>query len=200
MILSVDIIGRRNERIFNSDQALRLAFQWVDQNRKMFRRQIWGPIVCDITTQDESTSKCLEQHVRNAVLKSFVVECREDYNLLYREVREKQKIPINIQTVTNGKLESINRRYSQGKMELLKREHGIQGYLDECFSAPDPIVQALRNTSNVQSVLIGNDETTHSLNRRGLMNILNQRENGNGLQASCVFARDGNKTYKVSTS
>ena len=189
----------RNEKIFNSDKSLREAYAWVDQNRKMFRRQVWGPIVCEITTQDLATSNCLEQHVRNAVLKSFVVECQEDYNLLYREVRQKNRIPVNIQVVMNGKLEGVNRRYSASKMETLRREHGVQGYLDECFTAPDPIVQALRNTSNVQSVLIGNDQTTDSLNRNNLMNYLNQRENGQGLQASCIFANDRNKTFKVSS-
>ena len=112
-----------------------------------------------------------------------IVECLEDYNLLYREVREKNRIPVNIQVVSNGKLEEVRRKYSDAKMDILRREHGIQGYLDECFTAPDPILQALRNTSNIQSVLIGNEETTESLNRRKLMDYLNQRENGNGLQA-----------------
>ncbi len=145
-----------------------------------------------------NASNCLEQHVRNAVLNSFVVECMEDYRLLYREVREKNKIPVNIQVVHNGKLDPIKRRYSEHKMEVLRREHGVQGYLDEVFNAPDPIMQALINTSNIQSVLIGNDKTTDSLNRRKLMDYLNQRENGQGLQASCIFAQDGHQTFKVS--
>lgn len=179
------------------DRALGEAYDWINKNRKMFRRPVWGPIVCEITTEDAATSNCLEQHVRNNILKSFVVECMEDYNLLYREVREKSKIPVNIQVVMHGKLDGINRRYSEGKMQVLKRDHGVQGYLDECFTAPDPILQALRNTSNVHSVLIGNDKTTDSLNNRSLMNYLNQRENGDGLQASCLFATDRGRTFKV---
>jgi hypothetical protein len=163
----------------------------------MFRRQVWGPVVCEITTQDVATSNCLEQHVRNAVLKSFVVECQEDYNLLYREVREKSNIPINIQVVHQGKSNPVERRYSDSKMEVLRREHGVKGYLDEVFTAPDAIMQALRNTSNVQSVLIGDDQTTTSLNRKGLMTYLNQREGSRKLQASCIFATDGQKTFKV---
>lgn len=192
-----EIKARRNEKIFQSDDALRRAFEWINSNRKMFRREVWGPVVCEITTDDVDISNCLEQHVRNNVWNSFVVECMSDYDLLYREVREKCKIPINIQVVENGKLNPINRKYSDNKMALLKREHGIQGYLDECFTAPDPILQALRNTSNVQSVVMGNQTTTDSLNNRNLMDLLNQKENGQGLQASCVFATDRNKTYKV---
>ena len=29
------------------------------------------------------------------------------------------------------------------------------------------------------------------------MDYLNQKENGSGLQAACIFAKDGQKTYKV---
>eukprot|EP00551_Chaetoceros_affinis_P006129 CAMPEP_0203670242 /NCGR_PEP_ID=MMETSP0090-20130426/6384_1 /ASSEMBLY_ACC=CAM_ASM_001088 /TAXON_ID=426623 /ORGANISM="Chaetoceros affinis, Strain CCMP159" /LENGTH=1165 /DNA_ID=CAMNT_0050535065 /DNA_START=104 /DNA_END=3601 /DNA_ORIENTATION=+ len=191
--------ARRNEKILSQDPALAKAYQWVNQNRKMFRRQVWGPIVCDITTRDVNASNCLEQHVRNAVLNSFVVECMEDYRLLYREVREKNKIPVNIQVVHNGKLNPIKRKYSDQKMDTLRREHGVQGYLDEVFKAPDPILQALINTSNIQSVLIGNDKTTDSLNRKKLMDYLNQKENGQGLQASCIFAQDGHQTFKYTS-
>lgn len=181
----------------NSDKALFEAYKFVEKNRKMFRRQVWGPIACEINTDNIATSNCLEQHVKNSVWRSFVVECMEDYNLLYREVREKSKIPINIQVVKNGQLGSINRKYSDRKMQVLKNEHGVQGYLDECFTAPDAIVQALRNTSKVEHVLVGSEKTTDSLNNRGLMNFLNQKENGEGLQASCIFATDRGRTYKV---
>ena len=181
----------------SSDRYLQAAFGWLDENRKMFRHRVWGPIVCEITTNDTSASNCLEQHVKNSVLKSFVCESDEDYNLLFREVREKRKIPINIQVVKQGRLETVRRKYSDSKMQVLKRDHGVQGYLDEVFSAPDAVVQALRNTSNIQSVLIGNDKTTKSLNDHNLMDYLNQRENGNGLQAACIFAKNGQKTYKV---
>ncbi len=190
--------GRRNEKILSGDRNLRAAHDWLDNNRKMFRNRVWGPIVCEVVTKDASASNCLEQHVKNSVLKSFVCESDEDYNLLYREVREKCKIPINIQVVKQGKLETVSRKYSESKMQVLKRDHGVQGYLDEVFSAPDAVIQALRNTSNIQSVLIGNDTTTKSLNNNGLMDYLNQRENGDGLQAACIFAKDGQKTYKVS--
>lgn len=184
----------------NSDRALQQAYQWIDQNRKMFRRQIWGPIVCEVTTDDKETSNCLEQHVRNNILKSFVVECIEDYNLLYREVREKSRIPVNIQVVDQGRLNTVRRKYSDNKMQVLRKEHGVKGYLDECFSAPDPILQALRNTSNVHNVLMGNELTTDSLNRKKLMNFLNQKENGQGLQASCIFSTDRGQIFKVSTT
>ena len=62
----------------------------------------------------------LENHVDNATWKAFVVECKEDYDLLYREVREKRGISINIIIV--DKLESRPRMYSPERMAVLKNE------------------------------------------------------------------------------
>lgn len=139
----------------------------------------------------------MEQHVRNAVLKSFVVECKEDYNLLYREVRQKRKMRINIQLVEQGKLAPINRLYSEGMMESLKADHGVYGYLDECFDAPDAVMQALRSTSNVHSVLVGSAKTGESIYRRNLGDLLSKRDDGS-LRAYCVFYPYQGRKEKVS--
>mmetsp|Transcript_11875 Transcript_11875/g.14741 ORF Transcript_11875/g.14741 Transcript_11875/m.14741 type:complete len:1161 (+) Transcript_11875:53-3535(+) len=191
--------ARRNEAILHGDEDLRKVHEFINQNRKMFRRPVYGPIVCEITTQDKETSNCLEQHVRNAVLKSFVVECIEDSRLLYREVRQKQNLAVNIQVVEQGKLREVSRKYSDRRMDVLKNQHGVRGYLDEFFNAPDAVMQALMNTSNVQSVLIGSERTTESLNNKGLMEFLNQKENGQGLRSSCIYAKDGRKIFKYTS-
>lgn len=190
-------LGMRNRKIFATDAQLQQTFEWVNQNRKLFRRPVHGPIVCEVSTKDSDTSDFLEQHVKNAVLKSFVVQCKEDYNLLYREVREKLKMRINIQLVEQGKLAPVTRLYSDSMMELLKREHGIQGYLDECFDAPDPVMQALRSTSNVHSVLVGSAKSGESIYNRNLGEILSTRDDGS-LRAYCVFYPYQGRKEKVS--
>lgn len=187
--------ARRNDKIFAHDKDLRQTYEWVNENRKLFRRPVHGPIVCDVVTNDVDASNYLEQHVKNTVLKSFVVECREDMNLLYREVREKRNWKININIVNQGTLEPVRRMYSDNKMKTLKERYGIAGYLDELFEAPPAILQALRNTANVHSVLIGGSKT--SLND-DLGKFLSQKENGNGKQSFCMFVKEGPKAYKVS--
>ena len=62
---------------------------------------------------------------------------------------------------------SIQRNYSPSKFHTLKSRHGVLGYLDELFSAPDPILQALRNQSQVHSVIVGSAETQESIDRHG---------------------------------
>lgn len=83
--------ARRNERIFRLEPNLRKISDWLEQNRDQFRRPVWGPIVCEVTTKSQNAAAFLEQHVSKSVFKSFVVECREDFDLLYRKVRQELK-------------------------------------------------------------------------------------------------------------
>lgn len=58
--------------------------------------------------------------------------------------------------------------YSDERMELLRREHGFTEYLDETFTAPDHIMQALLDRHNVDKVLVGGDGVQNSLERKDL--------------------------------
>jgi len=186
--------ARRNENIFARDNELGKIHEWVNANRNLFRRPVHGPIVCEIVTRDDASSNYLEQHVKNTVLKSFVVECKEDMNLLFREVRQKRGLKININIVNHGTLEPVRRMYSDAKMKELKDRYDVLGYLDDSFEAPPAILQALRNTANVQSVLIGTSLSDP------LEKFLEEKENGGGKQSYCIFVKNGRKSYKVSTS
>jgi hypothetical protein len=117
---------RSSESIFRQDNNL-VDSQRLENNRGKFRHNIWGPIACEVSTKSQNSAAFLEQHVPNWTLKAFVVESKEDYDLLYNEVRSKMKIPINIVTVQNGQIQPIERMYSEQKMKILKKEHGIVG-------------------------------------------------------------------------
>ena len=144
----------------------------------------------------------LEQHVSNAVLKGFVVEDKADYDFLYKEVRKKQKIPINITLIRNGELKDMRRVYSDTKMEMLKREHGVLGYLDETFTAPKAVMQALRSTAQVHKVLVGSEQTQRSMDERGLLDILSAPDASlgqSGQQGSVIFTSKGRESLKYQT-
>lgn len=188
---------QRQERLFRIEARVGKMYEWLDANRKMFRRPVWGPVARELTMKSANAAAYLENHCKNTVLKSFVVECREDFNLLYRELREKRDLPVQILTVPNGRLQPITRTYSDNKFAVLKREHGVLGWLDESFEAPDAVRQALIEASSVHAVLVGTEKTQDSLDRRNLLDYLGQREDDRrGLLNSCVFTCQGNKSFK----
>jgi chromosome segregation ATPase len=126
-----DIKQARRNRVFQAFPNLKQISEIVHANRKRFRKPVWGPVACEVEMKTKTAAPALEQHVPNSVWKSFVVECKEDYDMLYKIVRQDMKLPINILTVKNGKLEDFERIYSERKYETLRRDHGVIGYLDE---------------------------------------------------------------------
>lgn len=191
--------ARRRERIFRQEPNLQKVSNWLNENRSKFRKEVVGPIMCEITSRSQETAAYLEQHVANATLKSFIVQCKEDYELLYRSVRERLGIPINISLI--DRITPIQRMYSDQKYDTLKREHGVLGYLDETFTAPDVVVQALRNSSSIEKVLVGGKSTQKSVDDKGLLEYLAQPEDGtNQLKASCIFTTgDGHMAQKYTS-
>ena len=194
--------ARRKDYIFGRDKSLGDMYMWVDQNRKEFRRPISGPVICEISPKSLKYASYIEHHVPFHLLKTFVVECQEDYNLLYREIREKRGLPINILQIVNGSSTPYRpgrRPYSQDKMDILMREHGIAGYLDELLDAPDIIMKALE-TCNIQSVLVGDQRTFENAERGGLLEYLEQNENGPGMKSFSFYSNNGNKDFKQTSN
>jgi hypothetical protein len=150
----------------------------------------------EVQPRNQLYASYIEQHVAQSTWKSFVVECAEDYNLLYREIRQKLRIPINIILVPNGKLEPIRRMYSDQKFSVLKREHGFFEYLDETCTAPDPIMQAMISKHNIDKVLIGGEAVQQSLDRKDLENYISSKEDGSGKMSACYFLIKDRTSYK----
>ena len=191
----------RRQKIFRQQPQLQKVSDWLDKNRHEFRRPVWGPVVCEVTLKSNNAAAYLEQHVPNSALKSFIVECKADYDLLYSKVRKEQGLPINILNVQDGTLLPIHRVYSEQKMNILKGEHGVSGYLDEAFTAPDPILQALRQAAKVDKVLVGTEKTQDSLDSKKLLDFLGKPEDGSTrLKGCCIFTAQGDKSFKYTSS
>ncbi|KAL7553665.1 hypothetical protein ACHAWF_016964 [Thalassiosira exigua] len=187
----------RLQKLFKFAPPVGQAHKFIDENRKMFRKPVYGPIAAEVLPNNPQTASYLEQHVSTATWKSYVVGCKEDYDLLFREVREKRGIPINIVTVE--RIQTRPRIYSENRMELLRREHGFNGYLDETYTAPDVIMQALINKHNVDKVLVGGEAVHNSLERKDLVEFLSAKEGGGGKQASCFFYTFRGASFKYTS-
>jgi chromosome segregation ATPase len=193
-----NVVDARKRQVFRQFGNLSKISQMIEPERGSFRRQVWGPVACEIDAKSQDIAGMLEQHVPNAAFKTFVVEEKRDYDRLYKWIRLDKSIPININVVHNGELKPVRRIYSDKKMAILKQQHGIQGYLDECFTAPDAIMQFLRSSAAVHRVLVGNTKTMDSINKKGLLDYLAEPEHGHEKVSYCVFAMNGRTIRKYS--
>ena len=190
---------QRRENVFRYFEDVRNAYHWINNNRGLFRKEVIGPVACEISPKSNDSAAFLEQHVANSVLKSFVVQDKSDYDLLYQKVRREQNIPININFVDRIS-QGEPRMFSEQKMAVLKRDHGVMGYLDESFDAPDIVVQVLKTNSAIHKVLVGSDRTQDSLDGRDLGRILSESEHHHGkLQSYCIFASKDGDSFKYTS-
>ena len=79
---------------------------------------------------DQLSAKFIEQHVSTATWTSYVVECREDYDLLYREVREKLKAAAEHIRFT---LELCLEQHSSGRMFLFEHPNDAATWTLRCM-------------------------------------------------------------------
>ena len=147
------------DRIYKRKTYLRKVVDFVEQNRSKFRRPVYGPIGAELDCSTDNIARYVDQHVSNAVLMAFVVEAKEDFDILYKEVRQKMKIPVNIELVENA-ADPISREYSPRRMEELKSKYGIDGFLDNFIQAPLPVKKCLCNSSKIHAVLVGSEEVS----------------------------------------
>ena len=74
--------------------------------------------------------------------------------------------------------------------------------MDETFTAPQIVVEALKNAAQIHKVLIGTEQTQKSLDDRNLLQFLvdPEAEFGNGRpQSCCIFSTDGQKSFKYTS-
>lgn len=189
---------QRRKHVLGKFQNVKQSYDWIQNNRNLFRKEVIGPIACEISPKSSKFAAFLEQHVPNATLKSFVVQNKSDYDLLYQKIRVEQSIPINIIQVDRISSDG-SRIFSDQKIAMLKQDHGVVGYLDETFEGPDIIVEALRANASIHKVLVGTDQTQESLDSRGLGDILSESENGGRLQSYCIFTSQREQSFKYTS-
>jgi chromosome segregation ATPase len=185
--------AQRRGNIFRQQPNLKKVHDWLQQNRNRFRKEVVGPVCCEITPKSRNTAAYVEMHVANNTLKAFVVQTKDDYDLLYRSIRQELKTPISIILV--DRIDPNPRRvYSPEKMNTLKQDHGVLGYMDESFTAPAVVMEALRSRHAIHKVLIGSDKTQESMDTRDLSNVLSTP------QGYCIFTSQGEKSFQYTSS
>ena len=91
------------------------------------------------------------------------------------------------------------RVYSEEKMNELKDKYNVVGCLDEMFTSPPIVKEALKSYHAIHRVLVGTHETRNSLISRGLDDYLGQPRNNNGkVEGICIFFPGRRYLSKVS--
>ncbi|RHZ16766.1 hypothetical protein DYB28_010754 [Aphanomyces astaci] len=117
---------QRQKVLGSRDRDCMRAFEWVQKNSAMFQRKVWGPIALEVQLTDRLYAKYLEDTLQNYVLTSFVVECREDYNTMLRELNEgSQRLGVNVLQLDEGRIKPFQRPYSASQIKSFQENLGM---------------------------------------------------------------------------
>ncbi|KAF0683113.1 Aste57867_24801 [Aphanomyces stellatus] len=142
------------------------AHEWVKNNPTKFRRKVWGPVALEIQVKEKLHAKYLEDTLQNWVLTTFVTECKEDYDVLVKELNEgSRRLGINVTNVPDGRAAQFSRPYSASQLQRIQSEFGMTCYLDEVIKAPDIIHEVLRTNGGIHSMIVGTQATENMVNK-----------------------------------
>uniref|UniRef100_A0ACD5YGP3 Uncharacterized protein n=1 Tax=Avena sativa TaxID=4498 RepID=A0ACD5YGP3_AVESA len=112
------------------------AYYWVQNNKNMFRGEVYGPVLLEVNIQNKTHAAYLENHVPNYVWKSFITQDASDRDLLVRQLKQ-YGIPVLNYTGSN----SI--RCQPFNITLEMKQLGIKSRLDQEFEAPPAVKNVL---------------------------------------------------------
>ncbi|XP_047090247.1 structural maintenance of chromosomes protein 5 [Lolium rigidum] len=125
------------------------AYYWVQDNKNMFRAEVYGPVLLEVNVQNKTHAAYLENHVPNYVWKSFITQDASDRDLLVRQLKH-YGIPVLNCVNNNYRCEPLN---ITREMEQL----GIKSRLDQEFEAPPAVKNVLITQASVDQSYIGTD-------------------------------------------
>ena len=168
------------------EQAAKV-WSWLEEqgNRGQFRARVHGPVAMEISVTDPSRTAVVENQTGYQVLNGFVTECDEDYRRL-KQVQQQLQTKCQVMNIEGGGLKrgARPRGYSDNVWQQLQG-HGIDGTVENLVECNDTIRQVLRDYSNHDVAVVGDERTTQSF---GQSEQLGQLLVSNAQKAYIVFA------------
>ncbi|CAK8680378.1 unnamed protein product [Clavelina lepadiformis] len=150
----LEILRRRNKDCYN-------AIQWLRSNKSKFKSTIHEPIMLLIKMKNPSHAELIESHISMRDMFAFVCEDSDDNKKFIEEVREKQRLRINVVKAprsNNGDLLKPSSFKPRTNLESLKK-WGFTSYLRESFDAPEAVMAFLCKQYRVYDLPIGSAAT-----------------------------------------
>ncbi|MEW5312584.1 MAG: hypothetical protein WDW38_004208 [Sanguina aurantia] len=128
-------------------------YHWVKNNPQLFKKQVYGPIVLEISsidTTDRNSAVYLDNQIGKH-LHYFVTMCREDETTLSDQIR----VLGTTTTVLNyGKNPDVPMQYPNGHASQFVGL-GITATMDQLFQAPNVVKQVLAHQCKINRTYVG---------------------------------------------
>ncbi|KAI7820212.1 hypothetical protein BX661DRAFT_189383 [Kickxella alabastrina] len=144
---NVALKRREGLRRFHNDSYR--ALEWVEANRDKFKQHVFAPICLEASVQDLRYANLIETLASMSTLRTFVTQCKEDYQTLTRHAIDTMRLRIDV--VCNNR--SLNSFLPPHPSEAI-RSLGFDGYALDFIEAPRPVLAAMCVRDNIHEIPI----------------------------------------------
>ncbi|KAI3857781.1 hypothetical protein MKW92_031818 [Papaver armeniacum] len=134
------------------------AYRWLKEHRHEFKKEVYGPILLEVTVPDKDHASYLENHVASYIWRSFVAQDADDRDILVEGLKQFD-VPV-LNYVGGGGNDRVPLQLSEEMQKL-----GIYSRLDRVFDGPNAVKEVLISQFGLQYSYIGNMETDRQADR-----------------------------------
>ncbi|KAI3942684.1 hypothetical protein MKW92_020092 [Papaver armeniacum] len=128
------------------------AYRWLKEHRHEFKKEVYGPILLEITVQNKDHASYLENHVASYIWRSFVAQDADDRDVLVEGLKQFD-VPV-LNYVGGRGNDRVPLQLSEEMQKL-----GMYSRLDQVFDGPSAVKEVLISQFGLQYSYIGNMET-----------------------------------------
>ncbi|KAI3955361.1 hypothetical protein MKW98_018462 [Papaver atlanticum] len=140
------------------------AYHWLQEHRHEFKKEVYGPVLLEVTLPNRDHAIYLEGQVAKYIWKSIVCQDPDDRDFLVSGLK-----PFGVPVLNYTEDGGNNRRPFDPSAEM--RKLGIYSRLDEIFDGPSAVKEVLISQSGLDSSYIGNKETDRQADRVNQLGI-----------------------------
>ena len=133
--------GKQNQKLRNTSNDTFRAWEWIQNNRNLFKEEVYGPAMVTCSVKDTRIANALETALGKGDFLALTVTNSEDFNTLQRHLSSKEHL--NLSDVT---IRSARNPLSQYKSPLAVEElrsYGLDGYLVNGLDGPERVLAML---------------------------------------------------------
>ncbi|KAJ3438812.1 structural maintenance of chromosomes protein [Anaeramoeba flamelloides] len=125
------------------------AYQWIQRNKSLFKKRIFGPVALEINPKDQYAANCITLHVPMEKLKTFIFQCKEDLDTFYREGFKKNNFKVACKYFIPNQ-----RDYPRIINDEEKKKYQIDKFLDEVIEGKPIIIEYLKYYSQIHNCVV----------------------------------------------
>lgn len=139
------------------DPAAYQAVQWIRSNGMLFNQKVYEPVMMEISIENPAFASAVEACISFPIMKTFVCQTREDYDLFTRKLIDEKGLRVNVVELENGKpLEAYRKPISDEQI----RSMGFDRYIIDTIEGPDAILRYLCESSHLHTIPMAEEEAS----------------------------------------